>query len=248
MMRESKKRIAKLRTGFTLIELLVVIAIIALLLSIIMPALNKAKAMAKDLICRTNLKSMSLATILYVEDSNGKMMAYSPSTGLWVNQISGYLDNMDEARYCPMTKIVEPPATTPGLEWGSSTKAWMWGWGTPEYEYGSYGINGHFYGAKVSNFQMPFLTPIFADSIWIDGWPMDTDHCPADFDLNGSPNYIGKMSMHVINRHGSHINVGFIDGHQEPVKLSALWSLKWHNDFVRVDETTRDDGTPIYQK
>jgi len=57
------------RNGFTLIELLVVIAIIALLMAILMPALNRAKAQAKEMSCRSNLKQIGLAAGMYA-DSN----------------------------------------------------------------------------------------------------------------------------------------------------------------------------------
>ncbi len=54
--------------GFTLIELLVVIAIIALLVSILMPSLQVAKEMAKDVVGRSNQKSVSQAVYLYAQD------------------------------------------------------------------------------------------------------------------------------------------------------------------------------------
>ncbi len=60
----------KHRYAFTLIELLVVIAIIALLVSILMPSLQKAKEMAKDVVCLSHQKNISLAIYLYAQDYN----------------------------------------------------------------------------------------------------------------------------------------------------------------------------------
>ena len=63
------------RKGFTLIELLVVISIIALLLSILMPALGKVKAQAKQLTCSAgNLKSLAMVNALYAAEYDGKYM------------------------------------------------------------------------------------------------------------------------------------------------------------------------------
>lgn len=62
------------KKGFTLIELLVVISIIALLLSILLPSLSKAKVSARRVMCGTRLKSIHLAATLYAsEDPKGKL-------------------------------------------------------------------------------------------------------------------------------------------------------------------------------
>ena len=59
------------RRGFTLIELLVVIAIIAVLMSVLMPALNKAKAQAKEVICKNNLHQWGLVWKMLTDDNKG---------------------------------------------------------------------------------------------------------------------------------------------------------------------------------
>ena len=61
------------KKAFTLIELLVVIAIIALLLSIIVPALKKVKKQAAAIVCMTNMRSMAAAWHAYLMDNDGKM-------------------------------------------------------------------------------------------------------------------------------------------------------------------------------
>lgn len=57
--------------GFTLIELLVVIAVIALLLSILMPALSKAKEQTRTTVCKSNLKQLLLAAFLWADSNDG---------------------------------------------------------------------------------------------------------------------------------------------------------------------------------
>ena len=59
--------------AFTLVELLVVISIIALLVSILLPALNKARNAAKFVVCSTNQRQMGLAQLLYTDDYDGRL-------------------------------------------------------------------------------------------------------------------------------------------------------------------------------
>lgn len=75
----------QVKKGFTLIELLVVISIIALLISIMMPALNIAREQAKTTTCAVNQRSMGLALRMY-EDSNDQLLPpHYVEAGLKVN-------------------------------------------------------------------------------------------------------------------------------------------------------------------
>lgn len=58
------------RGAFTLVELLVVVAIISLLLSILLPALDKARSVARDVICLSNMRSLGIASQMYVSEHN----------------------------------------------------------------------------------------------------------------------------------------------------------------------------------
>ena len=62
------------KKGFTLIELLVVIAIIALMLSVLVPALNQVKERGKRAVCMSNLRQLSMANILYAQMYNGRFV------------------------------------------------------------------------------------------------------------------------------------------------------------------------------
>lgn len=92
--------------GFTLIELLVVIAIIAILMAIVMPALNRVREQGKRAVCLSNVKQLGLAWILYADDNNDKIVNGNTGEGAiypippyedgWVHW-SDYTDKSSEA-------------------------------------------------------------------------------------------------------------------------------------------------------
>jgi prepilin-type N-terminal cleavage/methylation domain-containing protein/prepilin-type processing-associated H-X9-DG protein len=83
------------QSGFTLIELLVVIAIIALLMSILMPALSKVKEQGRTIVCQSNLHQYGLGMRMYLDDN----MRRFPNTMDWLysNTPSGYCQWHDRA-------------------------------------------------------------------------------------------------------------------------------------------------------
>jgi prepilin-type N-terminal cleavage/methylation domain-containing protein/prepilin-type processing-associated H-X9-DG protein len=76
--------------GFTLIELLVVIAIIALLMAILLPALNRAKKQGQAVRCLSNLKQIGVAAYLYAQD-NEMMIPRDETQGHWMVLFTPYV-------------------------------------------------------------------------------------------------------------------------------------------------------------
>ena len=90
------------KRGFTLIELLVVIVIIAVLASLLLPALSKAKYKAKDVNCKSNLRNMAIGLQMYVADCEGYPPAFlfniNGKSYNWDQLLAKYLYSRDSGR------------------------------------------------------------------------------------------------------------------------------------------------------
>ena len=86
--------------AFTLVELLVVVAIIALLVSILLPALSKATEQARSAVCKSDLTQWGLAAVIYTQNYDGIMVTHRgaslPSGGYdswraWMEQLYPFI-------------------------------------------------------------------------------------------------------------------------------------------------------------
>jgi len=236
----------KHRRGFTLIELLVVIAIIALLMSIMMPALQKVRKQARHVICRSNLKQWGLVWTMYIQDNGGEFPDYLGDA--WMQRLVEYYSDTSALLYCPMT--------TKTLQEGAPARYAVIG--TPDDPKGSYAINEWVYdsddtggGRKLEDYWRNTNhaglsnVPVMGDAATrSDGQPFAVDSPPT---YEGEPRLgVGttgnEMRVFCIDRHDGAVNVLFMDWSVRAVGLKELWTLKWHRSFDTSGPWTRAGG------
>jgi prepilin-type N-terminal cleavage/methylation domain-containing protein len=242
------------QNGFTLIELLVVIAIVALLMAILMPALQRVREQARGVACQSNLKQWGTIFAMYTDDNNGFFPRRTQSGGRWINVLYDYYYREDKMRVCPMVTRIKapyPPGASSTLEAGGDTFT-SWGkvgmtagesWG-PVGTYGSYGINHWVYVAGqdplygqsakyfwgTSNVRGGNNIPLFLDCWFFCGGPENND-VPPKYDGERLAPHSESMNRFCMNRHQQGINAIFLDYSARKVWLKGLWRLKWAKNF-----------------
>jgi prepilin-type N-terminal cleavage/methylation domain-containing protein len=247
--------------GFTLIELLVVIAIIALLVAILLPALQRVREQARGAACRSNLRQWGVILAMYANDHDGQF--FSPprfrifAEGAWPYALRDYRPDSNDLLLCPAARrfrvrtddLIAIPRAEETI--GSASTAWKISTRAPELVFeGSYGFNyeiGRFRrwdsggGSRDPPIRMGTLSqrPFMLDCVHLGASPSHS-HEPPEYE--DAITRFEDISYFCINRHRGAVNSLFADSAVRKVGLKELWTLKWHPFFKVDDRWTKAGG------
>ncbi len=246
------------QNAFTLIELLVVIAIIALLMAILMPALQRVKKQAKAVKCQSNLHQWAIVFEMYTGENDGYFWSGNYNRGGWENYawlgpLRPYYSNEAKMRFCPTaTKLRTEGARDPFAAWGPVEQTGD--------QSGSYGMNNwlcnpslevefiHGREATIDNWRNAYVDgagniPMLLDCAFVESKPYDFD-TPPEYDGDISTYLVSALQMKrfCMNRHGEYTNGVFLDFSVRKIGLKQLWTFKWHRSFDISNSWTKAGG------
>ena len=205
-----KKNIISPKRAFTLVELLVVISIIALLLAVLMPALQKARRQGQDVVCKSQIRQLGLATMLYAQDNEFAMPTYDSKW--YTNVISKYLGTpiVDNPQALAKT-ILHCPGAPRTIKNPNPFDKTPWVVGL------SYAINGwNYYNNGSQKGEFLKLNPPHRHLLFIDSIVWSYVILDADIDTR-----IMQAAYH-----NNKSNVAYADGHVSPIRGPEV---KWQS-------------------